>query len=56
MKSQRARQIMASLGVIEVRYQGTPVWIEQVRKGEALVLNLESRQKKLVALSELEEC
>lgn len=30
MDSNRAKQIMESKGVIEVLYQGTPVWIENV--------------------------
>ena len=31
MNKQRADQIMESLGVIEVKYQDEPVWIEQVK-------------------------
>lgn len=37
MDSERARQIVNSLGVIEVLYNGSPVWIENLKENTAEV-------------------
>ena len=55
MMAYRARQIMDSLGVIEVKYQGNPVWIEQVEEDSAMVRFLDSGKKLKVPVNMLAE-
>lgn len=55
MMAYRARQIMDSLGVIEVKYQGNPVWIEQVEEDSAMVRFLDSGKKIKVPVNMLAE-
>lgn len=49
----RARQIVDSLGVIEVRYQNRPVWIEDLEDAEARVRFLDGSGRSRVAIAEL---
>ncbi|MCX7922081.1 MAG: H-type small acid-soluble spore protein [Clostridia bacterium] len=57
MNRDRAQQIVNSYGVIEVLYNGSPVWIEGVKdNSHAEVSYLNSRDKKMdVALNDLIE-
>jgi len=46
MDSERAREIMESKGVIEVLYQGSPVWIENVMKDNIVeIIDIETNDK-----------
>jgi H-type small acid-soluble spore protein len=47
---------MESHGVIQVLYEGAPVWLESVREGSAEVTNLQTKARLEVPLSRLEEC
>lgn len=51
----RAREIMESKGVIEVLYQGHPVWIEQIDQDSAQVRLLDSNQQLNVPINMLAE-
>ncbi len=57
MNSQRAKQIIESHGVIEVKYHDSPVWIEQVlpAENEAEVTDLDTNERMNVPLKELTE-
>lgn len=56
MDSTRAKQIIESKGVIEVLYQGTPVWIENVLDDNTVqVSNIQTNDKQDVPVSMLEE-
>jgi len=55
MKSKRAQEIMNSAGVVEVRYRGKQVYIEQVEGDFAQVQYVRSQDKARVPLVELEE-
>jgi len=56
MDSNRAKQIMESKGVIEVLYQGTPVWIENVLDDNTVqVSNLQTNVKQDVPVNMLVE-
>ncbi|WP_010248445.1 H-type small acid-soluble spore protein [Acetivibrio cellulolyticus] len=47
MDSNRAKKIMESNGVIEVLYQGSPVWIENVLDNNTVqVSNIQTNDKK----------
>ncbi|OPZ93765.1 MAG: acid-soluble spore protein H [Firmicutes bacterium ADurb.Bin419] len=49
MDSNRAKRIMESNGVIEVLYQGSPVWIENVLDNNIVeVSNIQTNDKKEV--------
>lgn len=49
MDSNRAKKIMESDGVIEVLYQGSPVWIENVLDNNIVqVSNIKTNDKKEV--------
>ncbi|AEV69536.1 H-type small acid-soluble spore protein [Acetivibrio clariflavus] len=56
MDSNRAKQIMESKGVIEVLYQGDPVWIENVLDDNTVqVSNLQTNVKQDVPVNMLVE-
>lgn len=56
MDSNRAKQIMESKGVIEVLYQGSPVWIENVLDDNTVqVSNIQTKDKQDVPVSMLVE-
>lgn len=51
----RAREIMESKGVIEVFYQGHPVWIEQIEQDTARIRMLDNKQQLNVPINMLAE-
>jgi len=51
----RAREIMESKGVIEVLYQGHPVWIEQIEQDTAKVRFLDNNHHLNVPINMLAE-
>lgn len=51
----RAREIMESKGVIEVLYQGHPVWIEQIEQDSAQVRLLDNEERLQVPINLLAE-
>jgi small acid-soluble spore protein H (minor) len=51
----RARQIVESQGVIEVTYDGSPVWIENIRNDNAEVTYLGTRRREEVPINVLME-
>lgn len=55
MQPQRAKDITNSLGVIEVHYQGSPIWIENVEGDKASVRYLESKNSFVVPVNDLVE-
>lgn len=55
VKPERAREIMDTLGVIEVFYRGAPVWIEKVDGDLVEVQHLENRERIQVPVMELSE-
>lgn len=56
MDSKRAREIVESHGVIEVLYQDTPVWIEEVKtNNKADVTVLETNERMDVPVEQLTE-
>ena len=55
MNEGKAREIMESLGVIEVLYRGSSVWIENIKGENAEVTYLKSQKKEEIPLKELEE-
>jgi len=55
MDNQRAREIIHSLGVIEVLHQGSPVWIEGLDDNMAEVKYLDSEKRTMVPVTELAE-
>lgn len=56
MDVQRAHDIVNSLGVIEVLYQGEPIWIENINGDQARIDFLERRHKAEVPVRDLMEC
>lgn len=48
MRMDRAKEIVESTGVIDVHYQGRPVWIEGLEDGKAVVSFLHDRDRHLV--------
>lgn len=54
MKSEKAKAIMESHGVISVLYQGTPVWIETLRGDQAQITMIESDRRLEVPVGDLE--
>jgi H-type small acid-soluble spore protein len=56
MDVKRAHDIVNSLGVVEVLYQGEPIWIEQLHGDQARVEFLDRRQRAQVPIAELFEC
>lgn len=55
MDNKRAREIINSLGVIEVLYQERPVWIEDLDGSRAQVRYLDARGSFEVPVGELQE-
>ncbi|MCX8131816.1 MAG: H-type small acid-soluble spore protein [Clostridia bacterium] len=55
MDSIRARQIINSNGVIEVKHKNSSVWLENIRGENAEVTYLESKKRAEVPLNQLSE-
>jgi H-type small acid-soluble spore protein len=55
MDNERARQIVESLGVIEVLYNGSPVWIENIKENNAEVSYIDTKNKAEVQVEKLIE-
>jgi H-type small acid-soluble spore protein len=55
LDNQRARQIVKSLGVIEVLYNGSPVWIEDINGYTAEVSYINTKNKVEVQVENLIE-
>jgi len=55
LDNKRAIEIISSLGVIEVRHQGSPVWIEQVEDDFAEIKYLDKGKRIRVPVNELAE-
>lgn len=55
MDNKRARQIVESLGVIEVLYNGSPVWIENIKDNTAEVSYIDTKNKAEVQVEKLIE-
>lgn len=55
MENSRAEEIMQSHGVINVSYNGMPVWIESIRGDTAEVTLLDADQSIDVSISALTE-
>ena len=55
MDNKRAREIINSLGVIEVLYQSRPVWVEDIDGSLAQVRYLDIEHSFKVPIGELEE-
>jgi small acid-soluble spore protein H (minor) len=55
MDGKRAKEIMESEGVYEVRYKGFPVWIEEVNGDHAKVRSMDTGRHYEVMVLELVE-
>lgn len=55
MDIERAHDIVNSLGVIEVLYQGEPIWIEDINGDQARIDFLNRRQRVEVPVRDLIE-
>lgn len=55
MDEKRAREIVDSLGVIEVMHNGKPVWIENITGNEAQITYIEGNETVDVSLNQLVE-
>jgi len=55
MDNKRAREIINSLGVIEVLYQSRPVWVEDIDGSLVQVRYLDIEHSFKVPIGELEE-
>jgi small acid-soluble spore protein H (minor) len=55
LDNERARQIVESLGVIEVLYNGSPVWIENIKENIAEVSYIDTNNKAEVQVEKLTE-
>jgi small acid-soluble spore protein H (minor) len=55
MDIERAKQVMESKGVIDVRYNGIPVWIESIRSDNAEVKFLDTDKRMDVPVDKLVE-
>ncbi len=55
MHINRAGEIFDSLGVIEVYFQGHPVWIEKINKNTVGVINLDTNEHLEVSAQDLIE-
>ncbi len=56
MDRKRAEEIIDSLGVIEVQYKSSPVWLDHLDGDMVNIEYLDSFQKDRVPLKELYEC
>ena len=55
MDNKKAEEIMQSYGVINVNYNGLPVWIERIRGDVAEVTFIDIERQITVPVSELTE-
>ncbi|NLV21681.1 MAG: H-type small acid-soluble spore protein [Syntrophomonadaceae bacterium] len=55
MDNKRANEIFDSLGVIEVFYQGSPVWIEKIDANRVQVQDMRTNQRFEVPVYDLVE-
>jgi small acid-soluble spore protein H (minor) len=55
MDSKRVNEIFDSLGVIEVFYQGSPIWIEKIVANRVQIQDLGTKQRFEVSVSDLSE-
>ena len=55
MDNESAKRIIESLGVIEVQYNGIPVWIENIKDNTAEVSYLDTKNKAEVPVEKLHE-
>lgn len=55
MNTRRAEEILDSLGVIEVFYQGSPVWLEQISGASVQIKDLNTQQRLEVSVNDLFE-
>jgi len=55
LDNERARWIVESLGVIEVLYNGSPVWIENIKENTAEVSYIDTKNKAEVQVEKLIE-
>ncbi len=55
MDNESAKRIIESLGVIEVQYNGIPVWIENIKDNTAEVSYLDTKNKAEVPVEKLVE-
>ena len=55
MNTKRAEEIVDSLGVIEVLYQGSPIWIEQINGDKVQIQDLNTQQRCEVPVNDLVE-
>jgi small acid-soluble spore protein H (minor) len=55
LDNERARQIVDSLGVIEVLYNDSPVWIENIKENTAEVSYIATKNKVEVQVEKLIE-
>lgn len=55
MNVNRAKEILDSLGVFEVYFQGRPVWIEKINDDTAGILNLSTNERLEVPVKDLFE-
>ena len=56
MDLERARSIVESHGVIEVKYHGAPVWIENINDGCTVQVSfLDTKERAEVPVEQLEE-
>lgn len=51
----RAREIFKSKGVIQVLYQGHPVWIEEIDEDSAIIRMMDSEHQLTVPVNMLTE-
>ena len=55
LDNERARQIVESLGVIEVLYNGSSVWIENIKENTAEISYIDTKNKAEVQVEKLIE-
>lgn len=55
MDSKRAQEIFDSLGIIEVFYQGSPVWLEKINANHVQVQDMRTNQRFEVSVHDLRE-
>ncbi|HEX7715300.1 MAG TPA: small, acid-soluble spore protein, H family [Bacillota bacterium] len=54
MKSEKAKAVLESHGVISVLYRGNPVWIEILQGDQARITMIDTDQRLEVPVAELE--
>lgn len=57
MNIEKAVEIVESLGVVDVTYNGNPVWIESISRqsNQARVKNLKTEEELMVSVDDLKE-